>query len=415
MFKTLLKIITLGALAVLATACVPSTPALTSTPLATLPLPTATAVPPTAVPTVQATTAASGPDSLFPPITADEWQIGPADARVTILEYSDFQCPFCQKIAPVLAQVTEKYPNDVRVVFRHFPLPIHDKAVLAAEASEAAGAQGKFWEFHDFIFERQNEWAVISPADFRLKLNEYAELLELDVEQFGADLDGGKFTAKVAKALEAASTIGGQGLPYTPFILINDQPLDGNTPQEFWVFDAIVKLELLKEHQFTRAEQVIDPLKKYTATLTTTKGEVVIELYAEQTPLTVNSFVFLAQNGWFDNIQFHRVLPGFVAQTGDPTGTGFGGPGYYVKNEIVPELKFDTAGVVGMANSGPDTNGSQFFITYAATPSLDSKYTVFGRVISGMEVVLALTPRDPAVQPNAPEGDKILSVTIEEK
>jgi cyclophilin family peptidyl-prolyl cis-trans isomerase len=312
----------------------------------------------------------------------------------------------------VLAQLAEKYPDNVRLVFRHFPLPIHDKAVLAAEASEAAGAQGKFWEFHDLLFKRQEEWSVISPADFRKKLDEYAQETELNVEQFGADLDGGTFKAKVAAALESASTIGGQGLPYTPFILINEQPLDGNTPQEFWVFDAIVQLELLKERQFARAEQVIDPLKQYTATLKTTKGDVVLELYAEQTPLTVNSFVFLAQQGWFDNVQFHRVLPGFVAQSGDPTGTGFGGPGYYVKNEILPELTFDSEGVVGMANSGPDTNGSQFFITYGATPNLDGKYTVFGRVLAGMEVVQQLTPRDPTVNPNAPEGDKILTVII---
>jgi len=413
MRKQFLQVLMPSVLALMV-ACAPSTPA--PAPTLTPAPPTATAIPPTATPAPQPTaTAVSGPDSLFPPITAEEWQIGPADARITIIEYSDFQCPFCQKIAPVLAQVAEKYPQDVRVVFRHFPLPIHDKAMLAAEAAEAAGAQGKFWEMHDLLFERQAEWAIISPADFRLKLSEYAQLLELDVEQFNADLDTDRFMGKVAAAFEAASTIGGQGLPYTPFILINDQPLDGNTPQEFWVFDAIVKLELLKEHQFTQAEQVIDPLKQYTATLKTTKGDVVIELYAEQTPLTVNSFVFLAQNGWFDNVQFHRVLPGFVAQTGDPTGTGFGGPGYYIKNEIVPELKFDSAGVVGMANSGPDTNGSQFFITYAATPNLDGKYTIFGRVLTGMEVVEALTPRDPAVEPAAPEGDKILSVIIDEK
>lgn len=414
MLKTLLKIMAVGAVAAtVLVACAPSTP--TPTPTLT-PLPsTATPVPPTAAPTVAATTVPSGPDSLFPPITADEWQVGPANARVTIIEYSDFQCPFCQKIAPVLAQLAEKYPADVRIIFRHFPLPIHDKAVIAAEASEAAGAQGKFWEFHDLLFERQDEWSILPPVEFRTKLDEYAQATELNVEQFGADLDGGTFKAKVAAAFESASTIGGQGLPYTPFILINDQPLDGNTPQEFWVLEAIVKLELLKEHQFAKAEQVIDPLKQYMATLKTTKGDVVIELYAEKTPLTVNSFVFLAQQGWFDNVQFHRVLPGFVAQSGDPTGTGFGGPGYYVKNEILPELTFNSEGVVGMANSGPDTNGSQFFITYAAAPSLDGKYTVFGRVLKGMDVVQQLTPRDPAVDPSAPEGDKILTVIIEEK
>jgi cyclophilin family peptidyl-prolyl cis-trans isomerase len=109
------------------------------------------------------------------------------------------------------------------------------------------------------------------------------------------------------------------------------------------------------------------------------------------------------------------VIPGFVAQAGDPSGTGFGGVGYLFDNEISPDLKFDGPGVVGMANAGPGTNGSQFFITLAATPDLDGSYTVFGRVISGMDVVEQLTPRDPSQNADLPPGDKILSVKIEEK
>jgi cyclophilin family peptidyl-prolyl cis-trans isomerase len=131
--------------------------------------------------------------------------------------------------------------------------------------------------------------------------------------------------------------------------------------------------------------------------------------------MAVNSFVFLAQNGWFDNITWHRVLPDFVAQSGDPSGTGFGGPGYVFKNEISDSLKFDRAGLLGMANSGADTNGSQFFVTYKESPDLDGKYTVFGEVTSGMDVVKKLTPRNPSQAGELPEGDKILSVSIEVK
>jgi cyclophilin family peptidyl-prolyl cis-trans isomerase len=109
------------------------------------------------------------------------------------------------------------------------------------------------------------------------------------------------------------------------------------------------------------------------------------------------------------------VLPGFVAQTGDPSGTGQGNPGYMFDNEIVPTLKFDQAGIVGMANSGPDTNGSQFFITYAPVPSLNGSYTIFGKVLSGMDVLEKLTPRDPQPGVSLPPGDKLISVTIEEK
>jgi cyclophilin family peptidyl-prolyl cis-trans isomerase len=160
---------------------------------------------------------------------------------------------------------------------------------------------------------------------------------------------------------------------------------------------------------------LISPGKQYVATLHTEKGEIVLELYADQAPTAVNSFVFLARHGWFDGVTFHRVIPGFVAQAGDPTGTGFGGPGYAFDNEISPDLKFDRPGVLGMANSGPGSNGSQFFITLAPAPNLNGDYTIFGHVISGMDVVKGLTPRDPSQAMNLPPGDKINSVTIEEK
>jgi cyclophilin family peptidyl-prolyl cis-trans isomerase len=129
----------------------------------------------------------------------------------------------------------------------------------------------------------------------------------------------------------------------------------------------------------------------------------------------VNSFLFLAGNGWFDDITFHRVIPGFMAQTGDPSGTGRGNAGYFFQNEIDPNLKFDRAGMVGMANQGPDTNGSQFFITYAPASHLDGAYTIFGQVLSGMEVLEKLTPRNPQENPGASPGDRLISVEITEK
>ena len=157
----------------------------------------------------------------------------------------------------------------------------------------------------------------------------------------------------------------------------------------------------------------IDVSKSYTATLHTVKGDIVIELLPQAAPVTVNNFVFLARMGYYDGVTFHRVLPGFMAQGGDPTGTGTGGPGYFIPNED-SDLTFGGPGVVAMANSGRDRNGSQFFITYAAQPSLDGGYTIFGRVTSGMDVAQSLAPRDPSKTPNAPPGDKINSVTIDE-
>lgn len=156
----------------------------------------------------------------------------------------------------------------------------------------------------------------------------------------------------------------------------------------------------------------LDPAKKYQATLKTEKGDIVIELFADKAPLAVNSFIFLAEQNWFDNITFHRVIEGFVAQAGDPSGSGMGGPGYLFDNEISADLKFDQAGLLGMANAGPGTNGSQFFITFAPIPQLDGGYTIFGRVISGLDVAESLTPRDPQQSSDLPPGDKLLDVVI---
>lgn len=158
----------------------------------------------------------------------------------------------------------------------------------------------------------------------------------------------------------------------------------------------------------------IDASKSYIATLHTTRGNIVIELLPKAAPITVNNFVFLARQGYYDGVTFHRVLKDFMAQGGDPTGTGMGGPGYYIPNETSAGLTFDKAGIVAMANAGPDTNGSQFFITYAATPHLNGGYTIFGQVISGMEVAYSLKLRDPEQNPTTP-GDAMTSVTIEEK
>jgi cyclophilin family peptidyl-prolyl cis-trans isomerase len=178
---------------------------------------------------------------------------------------------------------------------------------------------------------------------------------------------------------------------------------------------SVILLTMLADRQFTQCPPMtIDQTKQYVATLHTSKGDIVIELYADKAPIAVNSFIFLAKNGWFDGVTFHRVIPGFVAQAGDPSGTGYGTPGYYYRNEISPDLKFDGPGVVAMANAGADSNGSQFFITYSAQPTLDGGYTIFGHVIQGMDVATNLTPRDPSQSADLPPGDKIISVTIEE-
>ena len=142
-------------------------------------------------------------------------------------------------------------------------------------------------------------------------------------------------------------------------------------------------------------EMQLDPTKNYQATLHTSKGDIIIDLYAKNVPHTVNNFVFLARQGFYNGTIFHRVIPDFMAQGGDPTGTGRGGPGYKFRDEFDPKLRHNVPGVLSMANAGPNTNGSQFFITHVPTPWLDGKHAVFGQVVGGLDVLLAIPPRDP--------------------
>jgi len=159
---------------------------------------------------------------------------------------------------------------------------------------------------------------------------------------------------------------------------------------------------------------VIDPNKQYRATFHTVRGDFTAELFARQAPVTVNNFVFLAREGFYDGTTFHRVISGFMAQGGDPTGTGTGGPGYQFKDEPGALAgKHDGAGILSMANAGANTNGSQFFITFGPTPHLNGKHGVFGRVVSGMDVVNSIRPREPGR--DRQPGDAITSIEITEK
>lgn len=158
----------------------------------------------------------------------------------------------------------------------------------------------------------------------------------------------------------------------------------------------------------------IDPHKHYEATFHTSRGDFTVELFAAQAPATVNNFVFLARDGFYDGTTFHRVIKGFMAQGGDPQGTGTGGPGYQWNDERgALALKHDSAGILSMANAGPNTNGSQFFITFGPTPHLNGKHAVFGKVVSGMDVVNSLRERDPGR--DRQPGDTINGITITER
>jgi cyclophilin family peptidyl-prolyl cis-trans isomerase len=151
---------------------------------------------------------------------------------------------------------------------------------------------------------------------------------------------------------------------------------------------------------FAAAEQVTEQAVDYRAIFCTDVGAIYIDLFEDRAPVTVNNMVFLARNNYYNNTIFHRVIQDFMAQGGDPTGTGSGGPGYQFQDEVFPDLSFDRPYLLAMANAGAGTNGSQFFITFAPTPHLNMRHTIFGEVLSGQDVVDSIMLRDPS-QPSA--------------
>lgn len=349
--------------------------------------------------------------SYFPPVSSADFSFGPADAPVTLVEYCDFQSQGCLNTAMVIGRVIKNHDN-VRFVFRPLPLiGVMDKSDKAVIAALAADEQGKFWNMYDLLFVKHEEWAGLPAAEFNAWVVREGMAAGMDGEKLQAAINAPKTTTRMTSMYEAAKKL---TIPAVPLILINGA-LQPPYILDYKSMSDTIGLVVLGQKQFSSCPPYdIDPLKQYIATLKTEKGNIVIQLFPDKAPLAVNSFLFLARQGWYDGVTFHRVLIGFAAQAGDPSGTGKGNPGYFFNDEI-NDLKFDKPGMVGVANSGPNTNGSQFFITFAPEPHLDGGYTIFGQVISGLDVAEQLTPRDPDQDPTAAPGDKILSVEIEER
>jgi len=374
--------------------------------------------------------------AALPPITDEDWSIGPKDAPLTILEYSDFQCPYCSNAGLALLEFQKNHPDEVRYVYRHFPLSFHEKAPMAAYAADAAGAQGLFFEAEHLLYSTQSDWSGLESLDaFEtwLKDNFKTQISGLNYDQWLTDFADPDLRAKIDKAFDEVVATG--VVSGTPTIFLNFNSYQGSYDEA--ALTSYLKFFELQGKAFQECPpNLIDVNKDYRAVLDTTKGKITVDLYTEQAPLAVNNFIFLATQGWFDGIPFYKVVPGFIVQSGDPSGSGMGNPGYQFVNEK-HDLKFGDPGVVGMANSGKDKNGSQFFITFnlhdyyqqsikEANDKLTSEnkltdemiekevqdqlnkmsdsYTVFGKVSEGYDVAQTLTT-----------SDSILSVTIEEK
>ena len=354
-------------------------------------------------------TSAPSSASLFPPVSEADFSIGPADAPIIITEYCDFQSQGCNGMATVIGELMRNH-DYVRFVFRPLALiGILDKSDKAIIAALAADEQDKFWVIYDLLFVKYAEWGNLKPDQFNDWVVREAIKAGLDGGQLQAAIHDSKTTTRMMSMYDAAKQL---NIPAVPLVLINGTQ---SYVLDYQSMSDTIGLIALGQKQFTVCPPFnIETTKQYIATIKTEKGDIVIQLLPDKAPLAVNSFLFLARQGWFDGVTFHRVIPGFVAQAGDPSGSGRGNPGYFFNNEIT-DLKFDKPGMLGMANSGPDTNGSQFFITFSPASHLDGGYTIFGQVISGLDVAENLTPRDPAQGGVLPAGDKIISVGIEEK
>lgn len=404
MRKFLLPVVAMILLAL--TACARSATPTSNVPTA---IPSPTPVPlPTSSPAAATCTAMP---SLFgslqsvnvPPVTEADWVQGPASAPVTLIEYSDFQCPACAGTEPLVRLLKEGYGDRIRIVYRHFPLTsIHDKAQITAEAAEAAGAQGKFWEMHDLLFERQGEWAHLPVDQMPQVLAGYAKELGLNVDRFTRDLQAHTFQAKVTGQYQDATAM---GLPGTPSFILNGRfvPNNGYLP-------TLVDEILARPPQYDPPAMQVDPNRRYVATLRTPRGEIRIELYPAQAPLNVNSFVFLARKAWYNDTALFRWSSDFFIQSGDPTGVAFRNPGFQCSNEI-GGLRFDEPGVVGMVGPSPGISNGRFFITLTAIPDLNGKYTAIGKVVQGLEILQSVPANEQAL---VPPSLKIQTVQIEE-
>lgn len=328
-------------------------------------------------------------------IASSDWVQGNPDAPITMIEYSDFQCPYCANLDPVLKQLVAEYPQDVRWVFRYFPLPGHSYSLMTARAAEAAGRQGKFWEYQEALFAHQSDWAALDSEGVDSYIQSLAVDLDLDPDQFAQDRNSEEITSVVQTAQNKAYS---ENISYTPFLLIN-----GMQVQVSDLGSLEVMVDSLKANNFSPngcPPTVLQSGKAYQATIQTAHGNIQIELYPDQAPLSVNSFVYLSQQNWFKNQSFFHLIRDDSTNTLNFAILGNeANLGWYELTPELSDLKFDRPGVVGLLNSG------QVFISLNASPALNGSYTIIGQVTDGLDVVQSMS---------AP-GEVIENITITEQ
>lgn len=421
----LVLVLALGVLTACAGESTPDASSATATPMPPAPTDAASSTEPAAEATDPAVTSTpSGPatcevytlpvETRIPDLDEDDHVVGPEDAPLTFIEYADFQCPACAGLHTLREYLADKYGDQIRFAYRHLPLiSIHDKAVITAEATEAAAAQGKFWEMHDLLYERMQEWGDLPEEELVDKLIEYAGELELDTERFETELSEHTYREEIMADYEAYQEYGQMA---TPTYVINKVFYPTQQFGGFGRLEAFIDLVAMEDQMYdSPPPQVIDPEKEYAAVIQTTKGDITFELFVDEAPTNVNSFAFLAQDGWYDGLDFFFVDHEQVALSGDPTNSGGGlaYPGYICGDETVENRPFEEAGLLALYTPAPNQNSSSFFMTYTAQPDFTGNFTIIGRVTDGMDIAESLTQRTPGA--GQPEADSIETILIEEE
>lgn len=346
-----------------------------------------------------------GVKAVLGEVTEDDWALGPEDAVMTLIEYADFQCPYCSRAGLIALEFQAAHPDEVRYVYRHFPLSFHEKAPMSAYAADAAGKQGLFFEAERWLYETQSDWTYLESLeefDAWLRENIQTALPDLDYEKWTADYESEEVRAVVDASFDKVNATG--LISGTPTFFANFY----QTSYEPAVLEQYIDLfKMQKSYRTSCPVMALEAGKEYRAVLHTTAGDVVIDLFEEEAPNLVSSFMALAADGFYNGNTFHNVVDGFIAQTGDPSATGVGLAGYYLEDENLNNGGFNEPGAVAMANTGEDKNSSQFFLTqdlksyfgegYAAQnaelteeelnakvearlDAMNAKYPVFGRV-----------------------------------
>ena len=347
-------------------------------------------------------------------VQSDDHILGKKDAAVTIIEYGDIQCPACGQLHPSLKSLMDVVSDSVRLVFRHYPLPIHDKAVIAARAVEAAASQGKFWELHDVLYEKQKEWESKTVAEITTTLKTYAKDVGVDADKMEKDMVSSEVIARVERDMKSGAAAQVQG---TPALYLDGRPIPGDAFQQADIISNVKQYvdgrsKLLASNtasfNFAKADAVTEAGSKYVMKIKTSKGDIVAELDPKLAPVNVNSTVFLAQKGYYNNtpIALNDPQVGAVLFASNSVQ---GNPGYDCSLEVPPANTFTKPGIVGLFGNGPRSN-AQLILTYTNTQVFEGRFTAIGQIVEGLDLLQGLQAAT-----GDTKGDQIISVEVTKK